>query len=130
MNNPDSKVVLLAGDGVFGLAPGLPPETAIHFNAPITVIVAKNLAWGMINQQQKAIWGREYQTNLRDVPYSGMVAAMGGYGEVVENPDDIIPALKRSFDAKVPALIEAVSKNIISPITKGLTDMRERSAAE
>ena len=52
------------------------------------------------------------------------------YGEVVENPDDIVPALKRSFDAKVPALIEAVSKNIISPITKGLTDMRERSAAE
>jgi thiamine pyrophosphate-dependent acetolactate synthase large subunit-like protein len=46
-----------------------------------------------------------------------MVAAMGGYGEVVENPDDITPALKRSFDAKVPALIEAVSANIISPIT-------------
>ena len=130
MNNPDSKVVLIAGDGAFGLAPGLPPETAIHFNAPITVIVAKNMAWGMINQQQKAIWGREYQTNLRDVPYSRMVEAMGGYGEVVENPDDIIPALQRSFDAKVPALIEAVSANIISPITKGLTDMRERSAAE
>ena len=84
----------------------------------------------MINQQQKAIWGREYQTDLRDVPYSGMVAAMGGFGEVVDDPDDIIPALKRSFDAKVPALIEAVSANIISPITKGLTDMRERSAAE
>jgi acetolactate synthase-1/2/3 large subunit len=130
MNNPESKVVLIAGDGAFGLAPGLPPETAIHFNAPITVVVAKNLAWGMINQQQKAIWGREYKTNLRDVPYSRMVAAIGGYGELVENPDDIIPALKRSFDANVPALIDVVSKNVISPITQGLTDMRERSAAE
>jgi acetolactate synthase-1/2/3 large subunit len=130
INNPDSKVVLLAGDGAFGLAPGLPPETAIHFNAPITVVVAKNLAWGMINQQQKAIWGRDYQTNLRDVPYSKMVEAMGGYGELVENPDDIIPALKRSFETNVAALIDVVSKNVSSPITQGLTDMRERSAAE
>jgi acetolactate synthase-1/2/3 large subunit len=130
LNNPDSNVVLIAGDGAFGLAPGLPPETAIHYEAPITIVVAKNKAWGMINQQQKAIWNRAFKTELRDVPYYKMVEAMGGYGELVENPEDLIPALKRSFESKVPSLIDAVTKNIISPITQGLTDMRERSAAE
>ena len=130
LNNPDSKVVLISGDGAFGLAPGLPPETAIHYEAPITVVVAKNMAWGMINQQQKAIWKREYKTELRDVPYHKVVEGMGGYGQLVENPDDLKPALKRAFDSKVPSLIEVVSKNIISPITQGLTDMRERSSVE
>ena len=88
------------------------------------------MAWGMINQQQKAIWKREYKTELRDVPYHKVVEGMGGYGQLVENPDDLKPALKRAFDSKVPSLIEVVSKNIISPITQGLTDMRERSSVE
>jgi acetolactate synthase-1/2/3 large subunit len=130
LNNPDSNVVLIAGDGAFGLSPGLPPETAIHYEAPITIVVAKNKAWGMINQQQKAIWNRAFKTELRDVPYYKMVEAMGACGELVENPEDLIPALKRSFESKVPSLIDAATKNIISPITQGLTDMRERSAAE
>ncbi|MBF0530811.1 MAG: thiamine pyrophosphate-binding protein [Deltaproteobacteria bacterium] len=130
MNHPDSKVVLISGDGAFGLAPGLPPETAIHYNAPITIVLAKNKAWGMINQQQKAIWNREFKTELRDVPYSRIVQGMGGYGEFVENPEDIQPALKRAFDSQVPSLIDVASRNIISPITQGLTDMRERSSAE
>lgn len=130
LNNPDSHVVLIAGDGAFGLAPGLPPETAFHYEAPITIIVAKNKAWGMINQQQKAIWKRDYKTELRDVPYYKIVEAMGGYGELVENPDDLIPAIRRTFESKVPSLIDVVSKNIISPITQGLTDMREKSSVE
>lgn len=130
LNNPNSNVVLVSGDGAFGLAPGLPPETAIHYNAPITIVVAKNKAWGMINQQQKAIWKREYKTDLRDVPYHKMVEGMGGYGELVEDPADIIPAIKRAFKSNVPSLIDVVTKNVVSPITQGLADMRERSSAE
>ena len=47
---------------------------------------------------------------LRDIPYYKMVEAMGGYGELVENPDDIVHALKRSFDSGLPSLMDVVSK--------------------
>ena len=130
LNNPDSNVVLIVGDGSFGLSPGLPPETAIHYNTPITIVVAKNNSWGMINQQQKIIWKREFRTELRDVPYHKMVEGMGGYGQLVEKPDELQPALQRAFDSKKASLVEVFSKNVISPITQGLADIRERSSAE
>ena len=130
INNLESNVVLICGDGAFGLAPGLPSETAFHCDAPITIVVAKNLAWGMIGQQQEAIWKRRHKTNLRDVPYHKIVEGMGGHGRLVIDPDDIGPAVRNSFDLEVPALIEVVTQDIMSPITKGLTDMRERSSVE
>lgn len=109
MNNPNSSVVLICGDSAFGLAPGLPPKTAIHYDFPITIAIAKNLAWGMIGQQQEAIWKRKHKTNLRDVPYHKIIEGMGGSGQVVVDPDEIIPAVRNSFDMKVSALVEIVT---------------------
>ena len=88
METPDSKVVLISGDGSFGLNPGLPLETAIDRNIPIVVVVLNNQAWGMIRNQQKAIWGRTCATDLRDVPFHKIVEATGGYGELVEKAED------------------------------------------
>jgi len=130
MANPESNVVLITGDGALGLAPGLPMETAIHYELPITVIVVNNQQWGMIQQQQKGMWHRTYKTDLRDVPYHKMFEGMGAYAQLVEDPNDIKPAVKRAFDSKVPSFIEARTKSVPSPITAGLIDVRTRSSAE
>lgn len=130
MKSPESNVVLITGDGTFGLAPGLPMETAIHYQLPITVVVSNNQGWRMITEQQKALWGRTYKTDLREVPYYKMVEGMGGYGQLVEEPNDLKPALKRSFDSKVPSLIDVRTKSAISPVCKGVVDVRERSSIE
>lgn len=128
--HPESNVVLITGDGAFGLAPGLPMETAIHYKLPITVVISNNNAWGMIKQQQMGIWKRTYKTDLRDVPYHKMVEGMGGYGELVEDPNDLKLALNHASDAKVASCINVKVANTASPITAGLIDIRERSSIE
>ena len=40
-------------------------ETAIDRKVNVTVIVANNVQWGMIREQQKAMWGREIGTTAR-----------------------------------------------------------------
>jgi len=71
--NPDSRVVLITGDGSFGLAPGFTPmDTALDMGLPVTMVVANNSQWGMIQNQQKAMWaGRVVATSFEreGVPY-------------------------------------------------------------
>ena len=130
MLHPDSKVVLISGDGSFGLNPGLPLETAIHRGIPIVVVILNNQAWGMIRNQQKAIWGRTCATDLRDVPFHEIVKATGGYGELVENAEDLAPAIKRAHESGLPAVLNVKTQDIKSLLTVGLVDRREKSSIE
>jgi acetolactate synthase-1/2/3 large subunit len=130
MAEPGSKVVLISGDGSFGLNPGLPLETAIHRNIQIVVVILNNQAWGMIRNQQKAIWGRTCATDLRDVPFHKIAEATGGYGELVENAEDLNPALQRAFDSGLPAVLNVKTQDVKSHLTVGLVDRREKSSIE
>jgi len=40
--------------------------------------------------------------------YDKVVAALGGYGEMVERPEDIRPALERALKSGVPACINVI----------------------
>ena len=127
---PDSKVLLISGDGSFGLNPGLPLETAIDRRIPIVVVVFNNQAWGMIRNQQKAIWNRTCATDLRDVPFHKIVEAAGGYGELVEKAEDLRPAIQRAFESGLPALLNVQTQDVKSHLTVGLVDRREKSSIE
>ena len=44
--------------------------------------------------------------------YADLAVALGGHGERVENPDDLVPALNRALaknDEGLPALVEVIS---------------------
>jgi acetolactate synthase-1/2/3 large subunit len=127
---PESKVVVISGDGSFGLNPGLPLETAIDRQIPVVVVILNNQAWGMIQNQQKAIWKRTCATDLRDVPFHKIVEAAGGFGELVENAQDVKPALERAFASGLPAVINVKTQNVQSKLTIGLVDRRESSSIE
>ena len=45
---------------------------------------------------------------LPDRPYEQMVAALGGYGERVEDPEQIRPALERARDSGKPACLNVI----------------------
>lgn len=130
MAQPDAKVALISGDGSFGLNPGLPLETAVDRNIPIVIVVFNNQGWGMIRNQQKTIWNRTCATDLRDVPFHRLAEAMGGYGELVEKAPDLKPALQRAFDSGLPALLNVKTQDVMSHLTVGLVDRREKSSIE
>jgi len=54
--HPDKKVLVLSGDGSFGLN-GFDFETAIRWNLPMCVVVANDAAWGQIRGPQVMIFG-------------------------------------------------------------------------
>ena len=131
MASPGSKVVLITGDGSLGLAPGLTPmETAIDRDVNVTMIVANNAQWGMIQEQQRSMYGRIYATSLRDVDYHKIFAAAGAQAQVVTDGPDFLPALKDAMAHDGPSFIEVKSLGTASPITAGLVEMRVKTAIE
>jgi len=102
---PDKQVLLLNGDGSFGLN-GMEFDTMIRHNIPVVCVICNDEAWGMMMHPQQAMGeDRVIGTRLGFSRYDRMVQGLGGYGEAVEKPDDIRPALQRAFASGLPACI-------------------------
>jgi len=103
---PERKVLILSGDGSFGLN-GFEFDTAVRFELPIVAIVGNDAGWGQIRNPQIQMVGEEraVATSLAPTRYDKIVEAMGGYGEHVESPEGIRPALERAFASGRPACI-------------------------
>ncbi len=103
---PDHKVVILYGDGSFGLN-AMEFEAAIRQKIPIVGVIGNDAAWMQIRRGQIAFYGEEraVATALSYTRYDEVVAAMGGHGEYVERPEEIKPAIARALEAGKPALV-------------------------
>jgi acetolactate synthase-1/2/3 large subunit len=95
---PNKKVLVLSGDGSFGLN-GFDFETCIRFKLPVTCVVGNDAAWGQIRGPQVMIFGAERApaTKLAPTRYDKVVEAFGGRGWHVEDPTAITAAIKESF---------------------------------
>jgi acetolactate synthase-1/2/3 large subunit len=106
---PDKQVLIVYGDGSFGLN-AMEYDTAIRKKLPFVGIIGNDGAWGQIKVAQEALYGEGNApaADLGDVPYERMVEGLGGYGERVEKPSEIRPALERAFASGVPACINVL----------------------
>jgi acetolactate synthase-1/2/3 large subunit len=95
---PERPVCIVQGDGSFGLN-GMDYETAVRFKLPMVIVVGNDAAWGQIMIPQRAMHGEEHTvaTKLAPTRYDRVVEALGGKGEHVEDPKDLVPALERAF---------------------------------
>jgi acetolactate synthase-1/2/3 large subunit len=114
---PETEVIVLFGDGAFGLT-GFDYDTLIRFNMPVIGIVANNAAWNQVRYGQIERYGRregDVANILSPLRYDRIVEAMGGYGEHVTEPSQIIPALERARSSGKPSLINViVDPNVFS----------------
>ena len=101
---PDKQVLLLSGDGAFGLN-AMEFNTMVSHNIPIVCVIGNDGAWGMIKRSQQAKGVEVIGTEHSFVQYEKVVEALGGYGEAVERPEDVQPALARAFTSGLPACI-------------------------
>ena len=86
---PDKQVIVVHGDGSFGIN-ALELDTAVRHNIPILVVISLNGGWSADPQGDKP--GR----NLGYTRFDRMAEAFGCYGEYVERLDEIRPALHRA----------------------------------
>ena len=104
--NPDKRVLIIYGDGSFGLN-GFEYDTAVRFGLPIVGVLGNDAAWGQMLRPQSTLYGsdRVVATKLNYTRYDKIVEAMGGHGEHVTRPEEIGPALQRAFASGKPALV-------------------------
>ena len=97
---PDRRVLLIAGDGAFGLN-GMEVETAVRFGLPMTIVIGNDGGWGQIRNPQLSFFGAEraVATSLPFTRFDRMVEALGGTGERVTDPAALRPALDRALAA-------------------------------
>ena len=102
---PDKQVLVLHGDGSFGLN-AMEFDTAVRHRVPVLVVISLNGGWTADPAKEKP--GRD----LGYTRYDKIAEALGGHGEFVEEPADIRPALERAAaalgDGK-PALVNVVT---------------------
>jgi acetolactate synthase-1/2/3 large subunit len=106
---PAKQVVVVAGDGAFGLN-GFEFETLTRFDLPAVFVIGNDAAWGEIRIPQVGIYGEEGQVATRLAPsrYDKLTEAFGGHGEHVERPEEIAPALERALASGEPAIVNVM----------------------
>jgi thiamine pyrophosphate-dependent acetolactate synthase large subunit-like protein len=87
--NPTKQVVVIHGDGSFGIN-GLELDTAIRHRIPVLVVISLNGGWTADPVGDKV--GRYLGYTRFDL----MARSLGCHGEFVEKPEDIRPALERA----------------------------------
>ena len=106
---PEAQVVLLLGDGAAGFSL-MDADTLVRHGLPVVMICGNNGEWGLEKQAMQALYGYDVAADLQPgCRYDQVVAALGGAGELVTEPDGIAPALRRAFASGVPYLVNVIT---------------------
>ena len=126
---PDSRVFMLSGDGAFGFN-AMEFDTAVRHKLNVVAILGNDSAWGIDRQIQLGLYGRPVATDLLQTRYEQVVQGLGGYGEFVERPEDLAPALDRAFAAGRPALLNVAVERAISPRAEAAIGRRKAATGK
>jgi acetolactate synthase-1/2/3 large subunit len=102
---PERQVVVLHGDGSFGMN-AMELDTAARHGAAVLVVISLNGGW--TGDPERAKPGRD----LAYTRYDRLAETLGAHGEYVEDPDEIRPALERAAAATAagrPALVNVLT---------------------
>ncbi len=106
--HPDRQVILLSGDGAFGFS-AMEFDTLIRHRIPIVCVIGNNGIWALEKHPMQNLLGTSIASDLAPrTRYDQVVAALGGFGQMVERPEEIRPALARAFKAGVPACVNVI----------------------
>lgn len=105
LQQPGTPVLNITGDGSFGFTLN-ELDTARRSGTPVVTIIHNNEAWGIIRAGQKAQLGFEHGTGLEGTDYAAIARGFGCFGERVEQPDAVAPAISRAFASGLPAVLD------------------------
>ena len=107
---PDALCVNVWGDAAIGFT-GMDFETAVRERIPILSVLFNNFSMA-IEIPIMPVSTEKFRSTDISGHYADMAKAFGGYGERVETPDQIIPAIQRGIQKTqegVPALLEFIT---------------------
>jgi acetolactate synthase-1/2/3 large subunit len=108
--HPDRLCINVMGDAAFGFT-GLDFETAVRERIPILTVVLNNFSMA-IELPIMPISTERYRSTDIGGDCAAIARALGGYGERVAAPGEIVPAIRRAIAATedgTPALLEFIT---------------------
>ena len=117
---PDKLCINVWGDAAIGFT-GMDFETAVRERIPILSILFNNFSMA-IELPIMEVSTEKYRSTDISGNYADMARSFGGYGERVETPDQIVPALKRGIETTrdgTPVLLESLTSKELELSMKG-----------
>ena len=108
---PEKQLLVLHGDGSMGMN-AMEVDTAVRHNLPVVTVVANNAGW-----TARSVDHRKPGRELGFTAFEKMAEALGAYGEKVEDPNQIRPALERAYDSGKAAVVNV----IVEPTAAGIS---------
>ena len=106
---PDRLVMATIGDGSYIFSnPVACHHTAAALDLPVLTVVANNRVWDAVRKAASAMYPEGHAVTAADMPltslepspnYAAVIEACGGYGERVDDPDDLPAAFERALKA-------------------------------
>ncbi len=115
---PEKRVCLVTGDGSIGFN-FMEFDTAIRKKLPVVVVILNDQQWGMIRHSQEVKLGRYIKegSELGMINYHKAVEALGGWGRLIEDANELQPALAEAFASGKPACLNVITDP--KPISPG-----------
>jgi acetolactate synthase-1/2/3 large subunit len=111
---PDKLCMNVWGDAAIGFT-GMDFETAVRERIPILSILLNNFSMAMELPVMKVATEKYRSTDISG-NYADFARALGGHGERITTPDQIVPAIKRGIEkvsSGVPTLLEFMTSREI-----------------
>jgi acetolactate synthase-1/2/3 large subunit len=108
--HPDKLCINVWGDAAIGFT-GMDFETCVRERIPIMSVLLNNFSMA-IEIPIMPISQKKYKSTDISGDYAAFARALGGYGERVTEPKDIVPAIKRGIEQTkkgVPVLLEFIT---------------------
>jgi len=98
---PERPAIAYAGDGAWAMSM-VEIMTAVRHDIPVTAIVFHNRQWGAEKKNQVDFYNRRFVAGELESPsFAGMAKAMGAEGIVVDQLDQVGPALKKAVEMQM-----------------------------
>jgi acetolactate synthase-1/2/3 large subunit len=101
---PERKVVAFTGDGGF-MMNVQEIETAKRIGAAIVVVVLVDQRLGVIEANERRVYGRTFATEFGNPDFVELARAFGIPGYAVESASDLLPTLQLALDQDEPSLV-------------------------
>jgi acetolactate synthase-1/2/3 large subunit len=123
-------VLWYTGDGSFGFY-AMEMDTMAKLGIPVVCVISNDSAWGMIRLAERFIRPEEIEekgacnVELHHMrAYEKMAAMWDGHGEMVTDPEQILPAIRRAAANGKPSIINVeVDQVSLSPFIAGYANM-------
>jgi acetolactate synthase-1/2/3 large subunit len=126
LGNPGKTVIATMGDGSYLFSvPSACHQVSQALEIPILIVIYNNQSYNTVKRTTKAIYPEGWSAENDLYPLTGLGSmahyericeAFGGYGERVESPDQVAPALQRALHAVKHEKRQAVLNMVIKPV--------------